>query len=558
MIAKFLRDRRGVTALVTAFGFVVMAGFAGVAVDVASWLAAQRNVQNAADQAAYSAVIGVTGGQSGYVNALAVLAQSGFACSSAGAPNSHGSLTCNAPGGVTAAVNSPPTQGSYTQDSTAWEVIVTQPQQSRFAQFVLASAPSVSARAVGLQGGNVCILALDTRTGDIHSIFGGTSANVTVGGNCQVADNLLNNSDTDSIDVKTGATLSINSLYLRDATKCDSGTCDGTLNVTNAIKYNQRAIVDPYAARTIPAATGSCDHTNLVVTTTQALSPGNYCGTNGNAALTITVATAALTTSTSPGPSGTTILAFPSTSGVSVGMTASDTTHTSGIPAGTTVSAVTSTTVTLSTTVYGGATGVNKNDVIKFASAGGTTVTLSSGVYILDGQGGGTCTGSTKPTTCLSGNLIISNGATVTGTSVTIVLTTSAGSGIDIGNVNITGSSALSISAPTTSVSGYPVQGIALWQDPRAPNPTVTDGNQYTSTTTGVNTISSGASTDITGLVYFPSQGLFYSGGSGGSVCTQIVAFSIVYKASSQFNYPSNCSGAAGELPIGGTASLAE
>ena len=73
-----------------------------------------------------------------------------------------------------------------------------------------------------------------------------------------------------------------------------------------------------------------------------------------------------------------------------------------------------------------------------------------------------------------------------------------------------------------------------------------------------MNTISSGGATNITGLVYFPSEGIFYTGGSGGNVCTQIVAFTVVFQESSQWNYPSNCASAAGELPIGGTPQLVE
>ena len=204
-------------------------------------------------------------------------------------------------------------------------MIVSKPQKSFFTRFFLASAPTVAARAVGLEGGNVCILALDTRTGDIHSIFGGTNANVTVGGTCQVADNLLNNSDTDSVDVKTGATLNFNSLYMRVATKCDSGSCDGTLTVTKAILYNKPAVVDPYASRTVPAASGTCNQTNLVVTTSQTLNPGTYCGTGAQAALTITASSTNLATTTNLGPNGTTsTLNFASTTGVAVGQTVTD------------------------------------------------------------------------------------------------------------------------------------------------------------------------------------------------------------------------------------------
>ncbi len=559
MLSRIFRDQRGITALATGLSLVALAGFVGLAVDVSSWLTAQRKMQDAVDQAAYGAVTGVTASQSGYTNALALLSQSGYGCHSVGSPGGSGSLTCNGSGGVSVAVNSPPQHGSYTGDNTAWEVVLTQPQPSHFARLFLPSAPTISARAVGLQGGNVCILALDTRTNDIHSIFGGNSAVVTVAGNCQVADNLLNNSDTDDVDVKSGASLTFNSLYMRDASKCDSGSCQGTLNVTQYL-YNQKAIVNPYAARTIPPASGTCNYTNLVVSTTQTLSPGTYCGTGGNAALTISTPLVSLSLKPpAPPPTGTTVLTFTSTTGVTVGMAVSDTTTPAAIPAGTTVRSLTANAVTVSAVALGGPTGLAPNDTIQFSPAGGNiTVTLSPGIYILDGQGGGTCTGTTKPTTCLSGDLILNNGATVTGSGVTIDLTTSKSVGIDIGNVYIENNSGLSITAPTTNLSGFQTSGMALWQDSRAPNPSQTDGNQYTSTSDGVNTVLAGATTNITGLIYFPSQGLLYTGGNGGSACTQIVAFSIVFQFSAQFNYPNNCAAAAAELPIGATVKLAE
>jgi hypothetical protein len=139
-------------------------------------------------------------------------------------------------------------------------------------------------------------------------------------------------------------------------------------------------------------------------------------------------------------------------------------------------------------------------------------------------------------------------------------LTTSTSTPINIGNMYIADNAALRLTAPTANIGSYQVQGIAIWQDPRAPNPSDTDANHYTPVvyangaltgSDGVNAVSAGGSTDITGVVYFPSQGLFYQGGSGGSSCTQIVAFSIDFKASAQFNYPANCSTTAGVSQIG-------
>ena len=336
-------------------------------------------------------------------------------------------------------------------------------------------APTVKGRAVGLEGGNICILALDNRSNDIHSIFGGNNANVTVGGNCQVADNLKNNKDGDSVDVKSGAVLNFNSLYMTVATKCDGsypGSCQGTLTTTNPILVSQPAIIDPYAKRTLPAATGTCDHTNLVINTSTTLNPGFYCSTTNAAAITVTPLS--LKTSTNGGPGGTLVLTMTTApSSVSVGMTVSDTTTTTAITSGTTVTAVNvaAKTVTLSQKAK-----TKSNDFLSFTPAGGMTVTLNAGVYILDGQGGASCTGAKKPSACLSGDLIIDGNATVTGSGVSIVLTTSKAVGIDVGNVNITNGGVLSLTAPTANVSGYQVQGIALWQDKLAPNPTSTDG----------------------------------------------------------------------------------
>jgi Flp pilus assembly protein TadG len=478
-LAALAGDRRGNIAALFALLLVPLVGILSLAFETSSWFLYRHAMQSTADSAVVAAganADAANGGTTYITEAKAVAASSGFTdgvSNTAVTPN-YWTTTSKCPASLT----------------TCYQVTI-----SRYVPLYLVgllgytgtsgnASQEIQATAYASpgQGGNVCVLALDTRSNDIHSIFGGTNADATIGGSCQVADNLLNKNATDSVDVKSGAKLIFDSLYMTDATKCDSGTCDGTLTVTQPIQYSKAAVTDPYAGRTIPAATGSCDHTNLVVSTSQTLSQGTYCGTTNHAALTI--------------------------------------------------------------------------------SGSGTKVTLSPGVYILDGQGGGTgpggCTGTTKPSACVSGNFVNTTGAKVTGSGVTIVLTTSKGVGIDVGNMYIENSSSLSLTAPASDVGSDQVAGIAIWQNKIAPNPTVTDGNMYSSTTAGVNTVSSGASTDIVGLVYFPSQGLFYSGGSGGSACTQIVAFSIVFVNSSQFNYPSDCPIATGEQSIGSNVAFAK
>src|SRR5215203_465751 len=52
---RMAADERGITAVITALGIVVLIGFAGLGIDVTKWLSATRAIQAAADQAAYSA-----------------------------------------------------------------------------------------------------------------------------------------------------------------------------------------------------------------------------------------------------------------------------------------------------------------------------------------------------------------------------------------------------------------------------------------------------------------------------------------------------------------------
>lgn len=479
----FIDDRSGAITILASLASTAVLGMAALGISVGSWLSLKTSLQIAADQAAYSAALGAAAGQNGYTNALGILAAHGVGCSANASPNGSGSLTCTGARGNSVTINNPPASGSYAGNSGAWEVVASARGNVAPASVFINSAPMLTGRSVATEtgnNGNVCILALDNRSGDIHSVFGTASSNVTVGGNCIVAANLVTKNDDDVIDVKKGAVVTFANLYQRVTDLCDGGSCAGTLNITSSVQKGTAAIDDPYASRTLPAADGTCDYTNVSITSTQTIYPGRYCGTGGNPALKIAKGSAAL------------------------------------------------------------------------------TVTMNPGVYILDGKGGGSCTGTKKPSTCLSGNFVVSGGAVVNGSGVTVVLTSSTNTAINIGSMNVDTNSTLNLTAPTASVGSYDVKGIAIWQDKRAPNPTATDGNKYTTASDGVNLIRSGATTSITGLVYFPSQGIYYMGGNGGNACTQIVAWSIVFNASASFNYPTNCPSTAGLTPIGGTPLVVE
>ena len=56
-LCRLANDRRGSIAVTVALAMTVLIGFAGAGVDFAMWETAKRDLQGAADQAAYSAAV---------------------------------------------------------------------------------------------------------------------------------------------------------------------------------------------------------------------------------------------------------------------------------------------------------------------------------------------------------------------------------------------------------------------------------------------------------------------------------------------------------------------
>ena len=176
---------------------------------------------------------------------------------------------------------------------------------------------------------------------------------------------------------------------------------------------------------------------------------------------------------------------------------------------------------------------------------------------------------------------MITNGATVTGTGVTIVLSTSqrssANSGVDVGNVYVDSASSLDISAPTSAPAGCAsCSGMALWQDPctgcteATPSPKFPI-NPPTTPPAGttleeqcgaddLNLIGSGSTANINGIIYFPAQAVLYQGANTSTTtsCTQIVAWGIWFLGNTQFTYGSNCSSPNSLGPIAGVPVVVE
>jgi Flp pilus assembly protein TadG len=124
-----------------------------------------------------------------------------------------------------------------------------------------------------------------------------------------------------------------------------------------------------------------------------------------------------------------------------------------------------------------------------------TALTLNPGIYILDG-----------------GQLSLKGQASITGTGVTLILTSS--SQTNYPTISLTDSANIILTAPSQG----PTAGIAIYQDRNAPS-------------SGVNTI--GSISSITGALYFPRQILQYRGNSALTACTQLIARQILFTGAS-------------------------
>jgi len=262
------RDAGGATAIITAFGSTILLGCAGLAIDVGTWQVNKRKLQGAADQAALAAALANDLGYSATTEAKAVTASYGFV-------DGHS--------GVTVTVNQPPSQGSYTTDSNAVEVIVAQVQPQYLSRFFLSTAPTASVRSVALYGtgggsgsgqsGVMCIMALD-QTGKLAveaiDVDGGATI---VAPDCDVYNDSLN---SDGTDVTGSGTLSARNFYLSGGWETGGG---GTLTHSGVLKTYVNPMPDPYAGLAIPSYSG-CTKTNysLGPNSSDTLSPGVYCG----------------------------------------------------------------------------------------------------------------------------------------------------------------------------------------------------------------------------------------------------------------------------------------
>ena len=396
IFVRFGRDESGSYLVITAILLPVLTGLVGLGTDYGLWLKVHRQMQNAADTAAYSAAVAMTnGGGNATTQAQGVAGSQGF---------------INGSSGVVINVNSPPTSGSHTGTTGAIEVLIQQPQVRFFSALMSSGALVVKARAVAIPGSNGtgCVVALNKSTSGAVTVQG--TSNITLTG-CALYDDSASGS---ALTVGGSGTLSAQDINV-------SGGISGRdkITATGSIVTGASPIADPYASVSKGSFSG-CDYTNATAKNTVTLNPGVYCqGLSLNA---------------------------------------------------------------------------------------GANVTLNPGVYYID-----------------QGSLSVNGGATLTGTGVTLVFTSSTGS--NYANATINGGATVNLTAPTTGS----MAGIVAFGDRNMP--------------TGTSFKFNGGSNQIfTGALDLPSADVQFAGGSNTSkACTQLVADTVTFTGNSQFAI--NCTG---------------
>jgi Flp pilus assembly protein TadG len=331
---RFWRDQSGATATLIGFSIMALVGMAGLATETGVGYVQKRNMQGAADAAAFGAGLANAAGATAYTaEAKAAAANFGFIDQVAG---------------VTVAVNKPPTVGNFTANTDAIEVLIQQPKTRMFSALFTDAPLTISARAVVLTnpGAPACVLALNS--GANVDLLANGSTNVNLRG-CGLA---VNSTGGSALNIVGGAVITADSASIVGGI---SG--NGTLNTLSPAVTGASPTQDPYqdvemppysgcnqtgysqvsqSTQSVDAAGGTyvyCNGLSLGSGSSLTLSNGTFfidrgsLSVSGQASLTINNATVVLTSSTGMNyatvsiSGGATVTATAPTSGALAGLT---------------------------------------------------------------------------------------------------------------------------------------------------------------------------------------------------------------------------------------------
>jgi hypothetical protein len=232
LFERFLADQKGATAVLVGLSIMVLVGFAGMGTEVGSWYVTKRDMQGAADAAAFGAALARAGGSTAYTaEAKSVAANYGYV---------------DQTNGVVISVNSPPISGNH-KVASAIEVIVQEPRKRTFSALFSNAALTIKARAVAVSavGGPACVLALDT--GVAADVFTNGTTEVDLVG-CGLA---VNSNSGSALDIVGGAVINAD-----DASIVGGVAGSGTLNTVNGTTTGASPTQDPYQDVQVPSYSG--------------------------------------------------------------------------------------------------------------------------------------------------------------------------------------------------------------------------------------------------------------------------------------------------------------
>jgi Flp pilus assembly protein TadG len=445
---KIRESREGAVAIHMALIFIAMLGMVGLATDIGFVMYKHRQMQVAADAAAYSAAIAISTNISTN-NPTNITTQANGVAGWAGFVNGANSVTIT--------VNNPPATGPNTTNTSAVEVIIQQPQTLPLVGLLYSGAFNLGVRAVAIGGaaggGGGCALQKDPTANPGVTISNGATVDL-VGCGLNVCSTATTGNDALSMSGGTHLNLCTTPACTTFSTpQTASVSVAGAASVTNGAQINNvngcsaanscktsqacAANLDPYANVVMPTSGGCSNGTNKSYghsnSGLQTLNPGVWCN------------------------------------GVSF-----------------------------------------TNDA---------QIKLNPGVYYVNG-----------------GNFNVGGAVQMTGTGVTIILT---GSGSNYANATIGNGATVTLAAPTTGTTA----GLAVVGDPNAPSSTPSSS------------FGGGATMNITGALYFPTETVQFTNGiANPSGCTQLIAGTMVFNGGASFN--SNCPGT-GTKPINPSVSTA-
>jgi Flp pilus assembly protein TadG len=251
---RFLGEGRGNIAVTFALSIAVVFGAVGLGTSAASWYSTKRDMQNAADLGAASAInslkanIGVlpaTKEPYAYNEAKSATAFHGF---------TDGSSS------VTVTPITPPSTGPYTATSyrdKAIEVTVTKPAPLGFASLFMTSGPTIAARAVALLNYDHgdCMVALNPTADKAFQVIGAATLSV----DCSIAVNSSSSNNALYLQGATGVQLQAYTITV-DGTIAINGQATATETSTGQPPTGNSGTQtpDPYSTNTIPS-TCSCN-----------------------------------------------------------------------------------------------------------------------------------------------------------------------------------------------------------------------------------------------------------------------------------------------------------